>query len=117
MIHMYRGKPVISGPITPYNDTEIKEQIKNKIDISKLNSEQFNISEDGTISIIGGTGTIPIASKETLGGIKVGNTLNIENGVLDIKDLEIQYITLENYNQIENKNNNITYFIEDTDVL
>ena len=80
---------------------------------SKLNSDDANITGN-TITIKGVSitpittqYTLPIASDSTLGGIKVGNNLSInENGVLSATD---QHTTVDNHiddsseNPVQNK--------------
>lgn len=42
----------------------------------------LSITQDGTLSAVGGEYSLPVASSTTLGGIKVGEKLSITNGVL-----------------------------------
>ena len=106
-----------SGGITEETDPTVPEYVKNikESDIENWNSKQekltagenVTIDENGVISVVGGGSTeptepyeLPIASAETLGGIKVGNTLSVnEEGILNVIDSEktliFQNVTVE----------------------
>ena len=67
---------------------------KTKIIRSNIGTDNFYISQIYGIKFGsgGGISEIPIATNETLGGIKVGDSLQIsDNGVLDIKKQFLQY--------------------------
>ena len=105
------------GGIVEETDPTVPEYVKNikESDIENWNSKQekltagenVTIDENGVISVVGGGSTeptepyeLPIASAETLGGIKVGNTLSVnEEGILNVIDSEktliFQNVTVE----------------------
>ena len=106
-----------------YDDTEVCESI-NEINTSLEESVKFEVVGEGTtVPPISGGGSyiLPIATKTTLGGVKIGNNLSIDNnGVLSaitsdkvdkingyslVSDAEISRLaTLENYDDTDIKN-------------
>lgn len=82
-----------------YNDLNDKPAIPSEYELPIASDSQvggvkigngLNVDEDGTISVVGGTGgggsyTLPIASETVLGGIKKGDTVKVSSdGTLNV---------------------------------
>ena len=105
------GEGTTVPPLENYDDTEIRESI-DEINISLEESVKFEIIGEGTtVPPINGDDSyiLPIATKTTLGGVKIGNNLSIDSdGVLssttsDYDDTEIR----ESINEINTSLDNI----------
>jgi hypothetical protein len=80
----------IQADISGYAEIVINLAADNNIDINLIDSDTdvyVNMAVeqvDITVELVAGETLLPVASADTLGGIKIGNNLKIENGVLSV---------------------------------
>lgn len=90
--------------------SETEPQVTN-VGWFKPSTRELKYFSDGEWLSAGGSGSIPVASADTLGGVKVGNGLSItQDGILNPKTPDNYYIVLE----YSNEEVTITYKIGDT---